>query len=1205
MQTNLKASDDLVRDSSVGSSLGEDLLPLETITDLSFVQKVFNIQVFTQSTLRQRNVVWVCKEDFEAFFCANSSISEKVPPYVQVANQVYRVMIGSLQKSWMAVSDLQMEEINVSTFEGFGGPRAVVATPFDPASVKTFPLEKADIRVSEESVLLESNKKIVISADQLKDVLKRKFKPEYLVKNKTISIGFPWGEMRAEVVTLSPSNQYHKHQLAYGVIEESTELKLIPTLSNQVVVVDDIYKEEVLHFDFKLTTHKRISTASQNTFPIVLSAEEIHKHILKKLSGKLICKGYMITIPHPSGWDIQVKLTKSVIDPKALSGKKEKVIHEELEDGYVITNSSNIRLDARSSEILLTKGPTSEPDEITFKIADIPGGVSHPTIDQDKERWINIEELKEALNSREEPYALHQIFEMNLSSGTYLIEVSRVKAGEIIEKKETGDHVRSWKIGSETYLEIEAEKELEVNLIEDMKPLPLQKASFQVKGKKTPDNGLNISIAEMRELIASQAPKTIVKNQSFEIRTDCDDRLELKLIDLEFEAGIEFDKNLTAFGVVAEKTELDFTTMVLDNINVIDRVYNKEVEKLKFSLSTSKRKGVAKVARVPLVVNQDEIIEKIRKELREYKYLLEGFSITIPYGEGWDIEARFQKGVLNKQLETNAGENRFTNITSKKGFACTDETPIEFVPHMRNVVLVKGKPVAASVMNLKVIEIIENYNKENDTIVKGNWIDLEEMKKGLLELTKPLAKTERVVVDLDSGKFLLEVKNAKAEGLIDLSPKEVGRLQWIVGSDTRINLAIEKRLDLQKVKSGELHVLKKIEFTVFPENQSSEHISLKDLEIKQALSDLLPMKIIKDHVLTVDTESNHTLRLEVKEMTPKKLGKKADTSNIFGMITEDTEIVFRGKQDTNLAIRSTPKILELKDPIKYLEDLGIGGIDEQFKQIYRIFFSRSDRLGEEAARRGTKPIKGILLYGPPGTGKTTLARHIGDMLGCSGERLNMLTATEIFNMWFGGSEKNVRKMFEPAREAQEKYKKESPLYIVVIDEIDALLPKRGGSVNKVRDSLVNQFLGEMDGLNELNNLLVVGITNRKEDIDPAALRHGRFGVHVEIGLPDAKGREKIFQIHTKKLVKEKLLDEGVDLKALAEKTDKYSGAEIEGLVEEASLFSLERLNGLECSKEELKVHEKGVVTMKDFEKALEERKDDKNDIPEGVRRMYL
>lgn len=199
------------------------------------------------------------------------------------------------------------------------------------------------------------------------------------------------------------------------------------------------------------------------------------------------------------------------------------------------------------------------------------------------------------------------------------------------------------------------------------------------------------------------------------------------------------------------------------------------------------------------------------------------------------------------------------------------------------------------------------------------------------------------------------------------------------------------------------------------------------------------------------------------------------------------------------------------------------------------------------------------------THNTTLSRNIGKIFGCERERFKLMSGPEIFNMYVGESEANIREIFKPAKDAWKKYKDDSPLYMVAIDEIDAMIPHRDNSSgNPVRDTVVNQFLAELDGLEEFNNFVCIGITNRLELIDPAALRPGRLGIHIKIDLPDKKGRMKIFDIHTKKL-KELNKLENVDFDKLCEMTDKFSGADIESIVEMACTYYLERLYNSETS----------------------------------------
>jgi vesicle-fusing ATPase len=231
----------------------------------------------------------------------------------------------------------------------------------------------------------------------------------------------------------------------------------------------------------------------------------------------------------------------------------------------------------------------------------------------------------------------------------------------------------------------------------------------------------------------------------------------------------------------------------------------------------------------------------------------------------------------------------------------------------------------------------------------------------------------------------------------------------------------------------------------------------------------------------------------------------------------------------------------------------------------------------------------MLLYGPPGTGKTLIARQIGKLL--KGKEPKVVNGPEILNKFVGESEANVRALFKDA-EADEKGNGKT-LHIIIFDEIDAICKQRGtmsGSTG-VHDTVVNQLLSKIDGVNSLNNILVIGMTNRKDMIDSALLRPGRLEVHIEIGLPDAHGREQILNIHTKKMRENKKLDDDVSIRKLAEATKNFSGAELEGLVKSASSFALYQCvdvggigNGVDVSVKPEDI----VVNMAHFERALME-----------------
>lgn len=210
---------------------------------------------------------------------------------------------------------------------------------------------------------------------------------------------------------------------------------------------------------------------------------------------------------------------------------------------------------------------------------------------------------------------------------------------------------------------------------------------------------------------------------------------------------------------------------------------------------------------------------------------------------------------------------------------------------------------------------------------------------------------------------------------------------------------------------------------------------------------------------------------------------------------------------------------------------------------------------------GARIPRGVLLVGPPGTGKTLLARAVA---GEAGVPFFSLSASEFVEMFVGVGASRVRDLFAQAKAA-------APA-IVFIDELDAVGRRRGaglGAVNDEREQTLNQFLVEMDGFDERQEVIVLAATNRPDVLDPALLRPGRFDRQVMVGLPDRPGREGILRIHTRKL----RLAPDVDLAVLARSTTGMSGADLANLCNEATLFAAH--------------HNHNQVTMADFEEAVD------------------
>ncbi len=207
--------------------------------------------------------------------------------------------------------------------------------------------------------------------------------------------------------------------------------------------------------------------------------------------------------------------------------------------------------------------------------------------------------------------------------------------------------------------------------------------------------------------------------------------------------------------------------------------------------------------------------------------------------------------------------------------------------------------------------------------------------------------------------------------------------------------------------------------------------------------------------------------------------------------------------------------------------------------------------------------KGILLHGPPGTGKTLIAKAIAKM---TESNFISVKGPELLSKWVGESEKGVREIFRKARQA-------APC-IIFFDEIDALIPTRSGmDSSHVSENVVSQILTEIDGLEELNDVLIIGATNRLDMIDTALLRPGRFDRIIEVPKPDAKGRRHIFEIHTKK----KPLESGVDLAKVVDMTNGYSGAEIAAVCDRAAFSALKRYINEKKSIKEIKITQNDLV----------------------------
>jgi len=237
----------------------------------------------------------------------------------------------------------------------------------------------------------------------------------------------------------------------------------------------------------------------------------------------------------------------------------------------------------------------------------------------------------------------------------------------------------------------------------------------------------------------------------------------------------------------------------------------------------------------------------------------------------------------------------------------------------------------------------------------------------------------------------------------------------------------------------------------------------------------------------------------------------------------------------------------------------VGGLDDM-KQELKEAVEWPLNHPEAFTRLGVKPPKGILMYGAPGTGKTLLAKAVANE---SQANFILVKGPELLSKWVGESEKAVREVFKKARQV-------SPT-IIFFDEIDSLAPRRSmSSENNVAERVVNQLLTEIDGLEEMHDVVIIAATNRPDIVDTALLRPGRFDRIILTPPPDEKSRLEIFKVHTKGMP-----IKSVKLEDLAKKTEGYAGADIEGVCREAAIFAL---------RENMDAKH---IAMKHFERALD------------------
>ena len=293
-------------------------------------------------------------------------------------------------------------------------------------------------------------------------------------------------------------------------------------------------------------------------------------------------------------------------------------------------------------------------------------------------------------------------------------------------------------------------------------------------------------------------------------------------------------------------------------------------------------------------------------------------------------------------------------------------------------------------------------------------------------------------------------------------------------------------------------------------------------------------------------------------------------------VTNDTDIVIKDETVDDEDVGQS-------EGITY-ED--VGGIGQQLERV-REMIELPLKHPELFRRLGIDPPKGVLLHGPPGTGKTMIAKAVATEVNAHFKSIN---GPEIISKYYGESEKQLREIFDEAAE-------NAPA-IIFIDEIDSICPKREDVSGEVERRVVAQMLTLMDGMQGRDNVVVIGATNRRDALDPALRRPGRFDREIEIGVPDREGRNEIMDVHTRQMP----ISEDFEINWVLDNTYGFVGADLAALVREAAMRALRRyLPEIELEDETIppEVLEKMEVRMDDFKEAIKDVE------PAALREIYV
>lgn len=845
-------------------------------------------------------------------------------------------------------------------------------------------------------------------------------------------------------------------------------------------------------------------------------------------------------------------------------------------------------------------------DEIIYKLFSIV--VLNPFEETDQNIvWMHINDFKDFFGDCNTGY-------INIAKHVYQVGVRNIQPGVICLSNAQKRHVKSLMAnleGKETLFLSSSNTQFECEELKSLH-LRIEFANFMPKS----------SIFDYNHLIM------LCKHRLIGSYVNLNQKI---MLDSEKPTITTYVKNLksinglfqTKFGTVTKNTEFIFDNIHATNLSfsVVSQLENDYASTIQITVNLNeKHKNNLKFLMTDILdesclVDYDAFAEIIKNRLK-------GQSLYAGYKSNIKIE----ETSFYLKLDSSQGFSRLQAPQNcKRGMFLCDKTELQFKSHLDEVIFVKDTARFAKNCEVKVIDVIASVKDVLTSKYMTPWIDVEELSHALLQ-AEYVAVGQKIKLELSTGTFLVKIENTE-KYVEDPSPiySEEGlfRSRWKLSQHTTFGYGMSNNLDISFIQNKTLANISTLEFevdrctNVWQDNKKVVSEVL-ELHLERAIKEVISNQALVEGQTFEVTILNERFFLKAKNISFQNLNLGNNFTQL-GNLDKSTSIRFNALSSTDVSIIGKRIPLHTDKLIENLNLKGLGGITEELNDlIEQVIIFHESKMENLTEQLEAKPVKGLIFYGPPGTGKTTLARFFSEAVGCDPKRTKLVSSPEIHARYVGESEEKIRKVFEPAKKAQEKWGADSPLYTIIFDEFDSIAGKRKETSKSWEISIVDQLLNMIDGLDKLNNILVIGITNHIDSLDSAITRSGRLEYHLKLDMPDEKGILEILEIYTRNLKAKNLLANDVDLKLIAKSLAKkpkgytglatnpegFSGADIESLVRIAKSYLINRTykNLMIVDNKEV-----GQVTKKDFELALKkvlELRKEKNKTDEVPFGMY-